>query len=379
MPEQPPLVSPAARRRLLTTLLKSVSRAFYLSLRVLPAPLREPIALAYLLARAADTIADSDLLPPDRRLPRLRLFRAHLATHADDAALPPDLATLAHNRPPSAERDLLQSLPNIFALFYALNPTDRDRVRNVVLTLARGMQTDLTTFPPASSGKPAAPTASGRPNKITALQTERHLDDYTYLIAGCVGEFWTEMLIAYTPALSRWHPERMSPLGAKFGAALQLTNILRDAPQDLRLGRCYLPQTQLARCGLSPADLLAATDDDDAPDPAATRPLLAWGIRRALSNYAAAAEYILAIPRRCLRLRLAALWPALIGLSTLALLARHPRWLAASPPVKIPRRSVYAMIALSLLCARSDRALKFWLARLTRRVERALNSPPAQE
>lgn len=368
-------MSPAARRRLLTTLLKSVSRAFYLSLRVLPAPLREPIALAYLLARAADTIADSDLLPPDRRLGHIRLFRAHLAAHAH-AILPSELATLAHNYPPSTERDLLQSLPDIFALFYALNLPDRARARAVVLTLTRGMQTDLTTFPPAASGKPAAP---GMPNKITALQTERHLDDYTYLIAGCVGEFWTETLIARAPALSRWHPERMSALGAKFGVALQLTNILRDAPQDLRQGRCYLPQTQLARCGLSPADLLAATNAAGAPDPAATRPLLAWGIRRALHGYAAAAEYILAIPRRCLRLRLAALWPALIGLSTLDLLARHPRWLAASPPVKVPRRSVYAMIALSLLCARSDRALTFWLARLTRRVERALNSPPAQE
>ena len=378
MPEQPRAVSPAVRRRLLTTLLKSVSRAFYLSLRVLPAPLREPIALAYLLARAADTIADSDLLPPNRRLPRLRLFRAHLAAHAH-AALPPELATLAHNRPPSAERHLLQSLPDIFALFYALSPPDRARVRAVVLTLTRGMQTDLTTFPPASSGKSTASDKPASPNKITALQTERHLDDYTYLIAGCVGEFWTEILIARAPALSHWHPERMAALGAKFGVALQLTNILRDAPQDLRLGRCYLPQTQLARYGLSPANLLAATNAAGAPDPAATRPLLAWGIRRALQGYAAAAEYILAIPRRCLRLRLAALWPALIGLSTLALLARHPRWLAASSPVKIPRRSVYAMIALSLLCARSDRALKFWLARLTRRVERALNSPPAQE
>src|SRR5690349_2033322 len=40
-------------------ILRSVSRSFYLSIRFLPAQLRQPIALAYLLARATDTVADT--------------------------------------------------------------------------------------------------------------------------------------------------------------------------------------------------------------------------------------------------------------------------------------------------------------------------------
>ncbi|MGZ5554019.1 MAG: squalene/phytoene synthase family protein, partial [Chthoniobacterales bacterium] len=40
-------------------ILRAVSRSFYLSIRLLPAKLRDPIALAYLLARATDTIADT--------------------------------------------------------------------------------------------------------------------------------------------------------------------------------------------------------------------------------------------------------------------------------------------------------------------------------
>ncbi len=374
-----PPVSPATQRRLLTTLLKTVSRAFYLSLRILPTPIRQPIALAYLLARAADTIADANPLPPNHRLAHLRLLQSHLADPDASATFPPELAEIPDTDasatfPTSAERHLLQSLPDIFALLHTLTPPDHARVRNVVLTLTRGMQTDLTTFPP---------TESGSPNNITALPTERDLHNYTYLIAGCVGEFWTQTLIAHTPALHHWRPDHMAALGVQFGIALQLTNIIRDAPQDLRQGRCYLPQSQLTRARLSPQDLLAATNTPTNPlaetNIRDTRPLLAWATRRALRNYAAATDYILAIPRRCLRLRLAALWPALIGLQTLALIARHPNWLAASSPVKVPRRSVYAMIALSLLCARSNRALKFWLTRLTRRVERALNSqPPCQ-
>src|ERR1044071_8667924 len=49
-------------------LLKSVSRSFYLSLRILPSDMRAPISLGYLLCRAADTIADSDAVPVEARL-----------------------------------------------------------------------------------------------------------------------------------------------------------------------------------------------------------------------------------------------------------------------------------------------------------------------
>lgn len=348
-------VSPKTRRILLTALLKSVSRAFYLSLRILPGGLREPIGLAYLLARAADAIADTPLLPPDRRLSHLRAFRARLAGETDAAAfdISAELDGLCAN---PAERALLQALPDAFALLASLPECDRERTRAVVLTLTRGMEIDLTAFPPAECGK------------ATALQTREQLDDYIYHIAGCVGEFWTEIAMAHTPALGDWDGARMSALGVRFGSALQLANILRDAPKDLRIGRCYLPHSELERLGLRPADLL------DERNAARARPLLVWGIRTALTDFAAAERYVLAIPRRCLRLRLAALWPILIGLATLALLARSDRWLSPADPIKAPRRSVYAIIAVSLICGRSNRLLSLWIGRHRRRVERALRS-----
>ena len=116
------------------------------------------------------------------------------------------------------------------------------------------------------------------------------------------------------------------------------------------------------------ADLL------DERNAARARPLLAWGIRTALTDFAAAERYILAIPRRCLRLRLAALLPVLIGLSTLVLLARSDRWLNPPKPLKMPRRSVYAVLIAALICGRSNRMLALWIGRLRRRVERALCS-----
>jgi len=92
----------------------------------------------------------------------------------------------------------------------------------------------------------------------------------------------------------------------------------------------------------------------------------------ALGHYAAAEGYLLAIPRRCLRLRLAVLWPMLIGLATLDRLARNESWLDPARPSRVSRRWVYRMLALSWLAASSDQALRAWIRHLRRRVEEAV-------
>ncbi len=64
------------------------------------------------------------------------------------------------------------------------------------------------------------------------------------------------------------------------GVALQLTNILRDLAEDSRLGRCYLPQEDLARYGLSRETFLQA----DAGNESFQR-LMRFQIERAMSYY----------------------------------------------------------------------------------------------
>ena len=140
--------------------------------------------------------------------------------------------------------------------------------------------------------------------------------------------------------------------GVRFGKALQLTNVLRDIPRDLRIGRCYLPETRLSQLGLRPDDLL---DPSAAP---AARPALTWGIERALEHYQEAVGYILAIPRGSLRLRLAALWPVIIGIATLGKLAQNRDWLNPEVTTKVSRRWVYSVMAASLPAARSNTLVK---------------------
>ena len=69
------MVRPSVPPKIPGEILRSVSRSFYLTLAVLPANVREQVGLAYLLARAAVTLADTDLIPRDVRLKHLGLFR----------------------------------------------------------------------------------------------------------------------------------------------------------------------------------------------------------------------------------------------------------------------------------------------------------------
>jgi farnesyl-diphosphate farnesyltransferase len=325
-------------KQLTSAVLKSVSRSFYLSLRVLPSAVRPAIALAYLLARAADTIADTRVIDRRLRVTHLLALRDEL-----DASRPGRLeaiveATRGASSLP-AERILLERLPDCLAGYRALAADDRRRVRSVLGTIIEGMTEDLTRFPGEDEGG------------LASLETRADLDRYTYLVAGCVGQFWTEVHVAHRPRLRHWDLEAMTALGIRFGKALQLTNVLRDLPRDLRQGRCYLPSHDLALLGLEPKDLL---DPQAGPQ---LRPLLVELLNVALDHYEAGWRYTFAIPKRETRMRLACAWPLLIGLRTLDLLAQSPNWLDPAIVLKVPRFRVYGMMAQSVATVWSTRAL----------------------
>jgi farnesyl-diphosphate farnesyltransferase len=131
--------------------------------------------------------------------------------------------------------------------------------------------------------------------------------------------------------------------------------VLRDVPKDLRIGRCYLPQDELAAAGLKPEDLLTGGTGLRA------RPVLVNWLKTALGHFTSAEEYLLAHPRCCLRLRLAVLWPILIGLATLARLARNTSWLELARPSKVKRGWVYRVLCGSLVVVWSNGLLKRWV------------------
>ena len=319
-------MSPDATR-LLTDLLRQVSRSFYTTLRVLPGAVRPQIGLAYLLARATDTIADTSLVPLEQRLAALRLLRERiLGLHQK----PMEFGQLAQQQGTLGERALLERMEEAMAVLSGLSAPDQQLIREVLQIITSGQELDLIRFAGASAGN------------IIALRTDSELDDYTYRVAGCVGEFWTKMCRAHLFPAAPLDDARLLADGIRFGKGLQLVNILRDLPVDLRQGRCYLPVEKLRAIGLQPSDLLQC---DAEPK---FRPLYNSCLDQATEHLFAGWSYTNALPRSSIRVRLACAWPILIGVRTLARL-RVENVLDAGQRIKINRADVRHIFVRSTL------------------------------
>lgn len=316
----------AAPQALLSGLLKDVSRSFYLTLRVLPGAIRPQIGLAYLLARTTDTIADTEVVPLEQRLESLQGLRERILGQRQ-AAL--DFSSLAGKQGSSAERTLLERCEESLSLLRSFEAADRRLVAEVLEVITSGQELDLRRFAGAS------------PNSVVALRTDEELDDYAYRVAGCVGEFWTKVCRSHLYARDSLDEPTLLANGVRYGKGLQLVNILRDLPPDLRQGRCYLPTERLTASGLEPADLL------DAGNEGRLRPLYNSYLDRAEGHLGAGWAYTNALPWRSVRVRLACSWPILIGLETLGLL-RAGRVLAPEHRIKVSRRRVRQLMLRSV-------------------------------
>ena len=326
-------------RFLISDVLRRVSRSFYLTLRILPAPLQPLVGLAYLMARAADTIADTPVMSLGERLDNLVRFRSLFHGEPDPRRIRIIQGALLETSQHPAEQTLLENIDRCFAMLASLPIGDRERIGSLLEILTTGMEKDLKKFPSQDTAD------------LRCLDTPLELDEYTYLVAGCVGPFWTRMAHAHLSSLSAWDIKKYSDIGIRFGKALQLTNVLRDLPRDLRIGRCYLPSCELADAGLKPRDLLDPSNAQRA------RPVLLHWLDVALGHYLAAWEYTMSIPKREYRLRLACIWPIWIGLETLCLLRRCENFLDRDEVIKISRSRIYVIMAASVLMAGSDRWL----------------------
>jgi farnesyl-diphosphate farnesyltransferase len=123
---------------------------------------------------------------------------------------------------------------------------------------------------------------------------------------------------------------------------LQLVNILRDLPTDLRLGRCYLPGEDLAMEGLIPEDLLDAANEQR------VRGTYNRWLNVAEGHLQVGWSYVLDLPWSWARVRLATALPVLIGVKTLNKL-RNENVLNPDKRIKVSREEVKRIFRLSLL------------------------------
>ncbi len=281
------------------SLLEQTSRSFYLTLKVLPAKIRGQIALLYLMARLADTIADSATGNTHQLIDNIKQYNQYAQGNLNDA---PNLSELAKVQSNPDEAKLLENVRQVVDSLSRFSDADQQRIRNCLDTIVSGQTLDLQRFGNAEKGT------------ITPLSNEDELDDYTYRVAGCVGEFWTHMSLAHCINVDKETEALLFEQGVRFGKALQLINILRDIPADLALGRCYVPTDSMAKSNLNPSDLL------DLNNMGEFRPLFDSHLDLAWAHLDAAVDYIGLLPKGQFRLRAACMLPVLIGQRTLTLL-----------------------------------------------------------
>jgi farnesyl-diphosphate farnesyltransferase len=316
-------------RKLQTAILRSVSRSFYLSIRFLPAPLRDPVALAYLLARTTDTVADTTRISGTVRTETLKMLSNGIQGRASRDVVINLTASFVPLQENAAERTLLRSLPDCLEWLEHVEAADRNDIRVVLEKITRGQMLDLERF--------------DNPTEIRALQSAADLDEYTYLVAGCVGEFWTRLCFRHVRNFASLSEDEMLALGKRYGMALQLINVLRDAGSDLRAGRCYFPEEELSAVGLPAAQILS--------EPERFQPIYKRWTQKAQDELECGIQYSRAIGDR--RVRAATVLPALIGARTLALL-RDAGTTPLQHKIKVRRGEVRRMI-LSLVVTFASR------------------------
>jgi farnesyl-diphosphate farnesyltransferase len=231
-----------------------------------------------------------------------------------------------------AERVLLEKAEDSLALLQKLSPADLKLVRDVLTTIMGGQELDLRRFAGASA------------EEIVALETASALDDYTYRVAGCVGEFWTKICRAHLFPQARLDDGQLLNDGVRFGKGLQLVNILRDLPADLHKGRCYLPVEKLEAAKLLPETVLSPANE------ARFLPLFHEHLDKAESHLAAGWNYTDMLPFGQFRVRLACAWPILIGWRTIEKL-RAANVIELQQRVKVSRAEVRGIVIRSVLAS----------------------------
>lgn len=286
-------------------LLRGVSRSFYISLRLLPAPMRRAASLGYLLARTSDTIADTDTAPIHVRRECLCEFSKCISGFSKFARWPNSIVDAVKD---PGEKYLLDKTLYILEELKKNSESEALLLREVMETIISGQELDLIRFGHASFENPVS------------LLSDAELDDYTWRVAGCVGIFWTKLgFLTMNERFSDFPENELLERGTAYGKSLQLVNILRDLVEDLAVGRCYLPVKQIGDA----VELLASH---------------ATWLEKAQNGLADGEFYSDQLKSRLLRV--ASVLPASLARKTLEPM-RGKTWSGLQQRIKIPRIAVY--------------------------------------
>jgi len=332
----------------LNTLLKHTSRSLYLSVQALPQAMRPAFSVAYLLCRYADTIADTPLLPAERRLYWIAKFPSIIETQPNE-----EITQLAREINGGSENPyekiLIENLRPCLDAFNKISASQQPFILEVARAVCDGMKIDLQSFLPQN---PATPKA---------FQTVQELEQYCRLMGGKPGLFWSQLIYQTTPIAA--DRKTFFELGQHIGDTLQIVNILRDLPKDLQLGRCYFPHEDLQTCGLTPADLFNPANSTRFEP--IKRKWILWGLARLQDGI----RYFTLLPKTHPGQRAAVAWPVLWAADTLYKIYREPDLLNVKKRVKISRGTIYSTLLLTPPIWLSNAVFEAWLTHKIRKFD----------
>ena len=203
-------------------ILGSVSRTFALTIPLLPPMIEKVVGNTYLLCRIVDTIEDAADLSPETKQKLSQLFLdSVLEKVAVESFVEPCLKALDHYGNLD-ELDLIAHTPTVLRILHTCSKDDQAAVSRCVSIMSEGMS--------YFHGKQTQ----------TGLKDLREFEKYCYVVAGVVGELLTTIFSNHSAAFAKsikGHDE----LAIAFGQALQMTNILKDSPEDHARGVSWKP------------------------------------------------------------------------------------------------------------------------------------------
>lgn len=217
-----PIENPSADLAYQKAILGSVSRTFALTIPLLPPQIEKVVGNTYLLCRIVDTIEDAAELTPTEKQSLSKLFlNAVLEKAPVESFVTPCLESLKRYSNQD-ELDLIANTPTVLRILQTCSLSDRVAVSRCVSIMSEGMS--------HFHGKQSP----------SGLKDLLEFEEYCYVVAGVVGELLTSIFSTHSPAFAK-QIKSHEALSIAFGQALQMTNILKDSPQDHVRGVSWKP------------------------------------------------------------------------------------------------------------------------------------------
>ena len=320
-------------------ILPRVSRTFAISIRFLPGHLGRAVLSAYLLCRIADTIEDDPMADADAKVHLLDEFMQCFTNVQVTEKFAANAQSVNGEK---AHVQLVQHTEQVFCVYRTLPQTTQEIVQRWVNEMVVGMKQFVGLYP-----------------RGIRIQTLAEYNTYCYYVAGTVGHLLTELWQEHSAFVTPRHYEQLLLKCEAFGEALQTVNILKDIAWDAEHeNSIYIPEQSLAEHGSSHQTLLSSACL------AQNRAAITALVEMAWTDLDASLEYLLAIPRQAIPIRLFCILPLLFAYATLREINRSSAMLQSGGTVKISRAEVKSLIVAGSAVTVSNQSVRWLVSRV---------------